>query len=86
MYQKKTFYPTFYLKIETVGDDQIKFNFTGEGDAASAVYAEKCPALNSIIGLMNGNTFTLTTSSLLAPVDMKLSDSGNGANYFVCKL
>ncbi len=86
LYQKKTFYPTFYLKIETVGDDQIKFNFTGEGDAASAVYAEKCPALNSIIGLMNGNTFTLTTSSLLAPVDMKLSDSGNGANYFVCKL
>lgn len=86
LYQKKTFYPTFYLNVEPVGDDQIKFNFTGEGDAASVVYAEKCPALNSIVGLMNGNTFTLTTSSLLAPVDMKLSDSGNGANYFVCKL
>ena len=86
LYQKKTFYPTFYLNVETLGEDQVKFNFTGEGDAASEVYAERCPAFLSLINIMNGTTFNLTTSSLLAPVDMKLTDSGNAANYFVCKL
>ncbi len=86
LYQKKTFYPTFYFKVEKVGEEQIKFNFTGEGNDASTVYADKCPAFHGLINAMNGVTYNLSTSSLLAPVDMKFIDSGTSANYFVCRL
>ncbi len=86
VYQKKTLHASFYFNAELVGENQIKFNFTGEGNDVSVVYAEKCPAFNSFVAAMNGVTYTLTTSSLLAPVDMKVTDSSNGANYFQCRL
>lgn len=86
VYQKKTLHASFYFNAELVGENQIKFNFTGEGNDVSVVYAEKCPAFNSFIAAMNGVTYTLTTSSQLAPVDMKVTDSSNGANYFQCRL
>ena len=77
LYQKRTFYPTFYMTYELVGENQVKFHYTGEGNDASAVYAEKCPSFISYMNSMS-TTFTLVTSSLLAPVDMKLVD---GSNY-----
>jgi len=86
LYQKRTFYPTFYMTAEMVGENQIKFNFQSEGNDASVIYVEKCPAFKSFINAMNGVTLTLTTSSLLAPTDMKLVDSGNSANYTSWKL
>ena len=86
LYQKRTFYPTFYMTAEKVNDNQIKFHFASEGNDASVVYAEKCPAFLRFIGAMDNTVFTLNTSSLLAPVDMKLVDSGNSANYTYWKL
>ena len=83
MYQKRIFYPTYYLTIERVGDNQIKFNYNGDCNDAASVYAEKCPAMMSIIQLFTSTNFTLTTSSLLAPVDMKMAD---GANYMLWRL
>lgn len=77
LYQKRTFYPTFYMTYELVGENQIKFHYTGQGNDASTVYAEKCPSFISYMNSMS-TTFTLATSSLLAPVDMKLVD---GSNY-----
>lgn len=86
LYQKRTFYPTFYVDIEMVNDNQVKFYYNGEGNDASIVYAEKCPSFISFMQSLNGATYTLTTSSLLAPIDMKLVDSGNSANYTYWKL
>ena len=83
LYQKKTFYPTYYVTIEQVGDNQIKFNYAGQMNDAGSVYGDKCPALYEFVNTLNGNTFTLTTSSLLAPVDMKMADGGN---YVLWKL
>ena len=83
LYQKKTFYPTFYFNIEPVSENQIKMQFRGEQNDAAGVYSEKCPALLNIVNEMNGKTFTLTTSSLLAPVDMKMTE---GSNYMLWKL
>ena len=71
---------------EAVGDNQIRFSYTGEGDAASTVYSQRCPSMLSIMDAISKTTFTLTTSSLLAPVDMKLTDSSSAANYMVWKL
>ena len=86
LYQKRTFYPTFYMTAEAVNENQIKFNFASAGNDASVVYAEKCPAFWSFIQAMNNIPLTLQTSSLLAPVDMKLVDSGNSANYTYWKI
>ena len=86
LYQKRTFYPTFYMTVEPVNDNQIKIHYTGECNDAGTVYAEHCPSFISFMQSLNGVTYNLVTSSLLAPVDMKLVDSGNTANYTYWKL
>jgi hypothetical protein len=86
LYQKRTFYANYYFTAEAVGDNQIKFHYTGELSDAAVIYGEKCPSMNSIVQLLNSSTFTLTTSSLLAPVDMKMTDSGNSATYITWRL
>ena len=83
LYGKSTFHPTFYMTAEAVGENQIKFRYTGEGNAASGVYAERCPAFLDFMNNLSSMTFTLETPSLLAPVEMKLSD---GANILYFKL
>ena len=85
-YQKNTFHPTFYFDVEAVGEDQVKFHYTGEGDAASGVYGQRCPSMVAFVEAMSGMTFKLTTSSLLAPVDMRLTDASTSANYIYVKL
>ena len=77
LYQKKTFYAIYYVTIEPVGDNQVKFNYAGQMNDVATVYGDKCPALLEIMNMINGTTYTLTTSSLLAPVDMKMTDGGN---------
>ena len=86
LYQKRTFYPTFYMTTDMVNDNQVKFSFASTGNDASVIYAEHCPAFLSFIESMNNKAFTLSTSSLLAPVDMKMTESGNTANYTYWKL
>ena len=83
LYKKQTFHPTYYLKAEPIGENQLRFTYTGEANAAGTLYAaeDKCPVLNTFLSTLSNTTFTLNTSSLLAPVDMKLVDSGNSANY-----
>lgn len=83
---KNTFHPTFYMTAEAVNDNQVKFSYTGEGDAASAIYADRCPSMLSIMETISRTTFTLSAGSLLAPVDMKLTDSSNASNYMLWRL
>jgi len=75
--------PTYYFNIERVGDTQIKFAFESEGDAAGKVYATKCPAIQDMINLFNGNTFNLDATSLLAPTTITV---GNNSGYTVWNL
>ena len=77
---KNTFNPKFYVNIDKVGDTQIKFVYTGEADAAGVIYGEKCPSMLSFIQSL-GATLNLSTGSLLAPVEMTLTDSGNSSSY-----
>ena len=77
IYQKKTFYPTFYVTVDRVSDNQIKFRYDGQANDAGNVYAQRCPAFLRFMDALNSGTYTLTTSSLLAPVDMKMSEGGN---------
>ena len=74
-----TFKPTFTLEEVPVDDDHIKFNITG-ADNTAAVYAQRCPAMQSFVDAFGAATFMMTTPSLLAPVRMTLTDTGNSAN------
>ena len=84
---KNTFNPTLYVNLEQVNGNQIKLNYTGETDAAGAIYIkpENCPSMVDFVELL-GNTLNMNTSSLLAPVDMRLTDSGNASNFTYWKL
>ena len=78
-----TFKPTFYLTLEQVSGTQIKLNFQAEGDAAATTYASRCPSMQSIINELGAHTFNMSANSLLAPVNMKLSE---GSNYTIWNL
>ena len=75
-----TFKPTFLMTENVVDANHIKFNIT-EADNTAAVYAQRCPAMQALVDAIGSTTFVLTTPSLLAPVYMTMTDSGNAANY-----
>lgn len=89
--QKKTVDLTavFNIKYEMVDDNQLKIKYTGEMDDNGHFFVDPdkgdCHAIIEFIELL-GNTYTLSTSSLLAPTDMKFVDSGNAANTIYWRL
>jgi len=74
-----TFKPAFTLEEVPVDADHIRFNITG-ADNTGTIYAQRCPAMQSFVDAFGSMTFALKTPSLLAPVRMTLTDTGNAAN------
>ena len=81
-----TFKPTFYATVEALGDTQVKMNFAEQGDNAAQTYSTRCPAMKSIVDELGGHTFNMSANSLLAPVNMKLTESDNPNNFTVWNL
>lgn len=81
-----TFKPTFYLTLDKLGETQVKMNFAAEGDKAAETYAERCPSMRSIVNELGSHTYNMSANSLLAPVNMKLTESDNPANFSVWNL
>lgn len=81
-----TFKPTFYLTLDQLGETQVKMNFADEGDKAAQTYSERCPSMKAIVDELGSHTYNLSANSLLAPVNMKLTQSDNPANYTVWNL
>ena len=75
-----TFKPTFTLTEIPVDENHIEFDITGV-DNTGSVYAQRCPAMQALVDAIGSTTFVLTTPSLLAPINMTMTDSGNAANY-----
>lgn len=71
--------PTYYLTLTSKGDTQVAFTAAPEGDRYGETYAANCPSIRQFVDEM-ATTFTLSANSLLAPVNMKLTQSGNAAN------
>lgn len=76
-----TFRPTFFFTMDMVNDTQVKFNFAAEGDRAAETYATNCPSMRAIVNELGAHTFILSANSLLSPVNMKVAQSENPANY-----
>ena len=81
-----TFKPTFYLTLDQVGETQIKMNFAAEGDKAAQTYSERCPSMKAIVDELGSHTYNMSANSLLAPVNMTLSQSDAPANYSLWNL
>lgn len=81
-----TFKPTFYLTMDQPGETQIKMNFAAEGDKAAQTYSERCPSMKAIVDELGSHTYNMSANSLLAPVNMTLTQSDNPANYTVWNL
>lgn len=81
-----TFKPTFYLTLDRVGETQIKMSFAAEGDKAAQTYSERCPSMKAIVDELGSHTYNMSANSLLAPVNMTLSQSDAPANYSLWNL
>lgn len=71
--------PTYYFTINAQSDTQIKINM-GEGDRAGELYAEKVPSMRAFVDAMGSGTYQLSANSLLAPINMKLTQ---GSDYMI---
>ena len=77
--------PTYYLDLVSVDEETISFTAQAEGDRYGEVYAKNCPTMRAFVDAM-AKKFDLSANSLLAPVNMKTSESGNHANYVIWNL
>ena len=71
--------PTYYFTMNGQSDTQIKINM-GEGDRAGELYAEKVPSMRAFVDAMGSGTYQLSANSLLAPINMKLTQ---GSDYMI---
>ena len=72
--------PTYYMTMDAPSDTQMKFNVAAEGDAAGQLYAQKVPTMRAFVDAMGTGTYNMSANSLLAPVNMKLTQ---GSDYMV---
>ncbi|MDO4510842.1 MAG: DUF4302 domain-containing protein [Bacteroidales bacterium] len=63
-------------EVERIGKDQFRF-VLGEMDKNMAQYVSKVPAFQAFIDKLGSTTFKCSSSSLLAPICIKLADSQN---------
>jgi hypothetical protein len=78
--------PTYYFTTDVLGDEQVKFNVDLNGDTWAQTFSEGCPSIKAFAQALASMTFNLSANSLLAPVNMTLTDAGNSANYMVWNL
>ena len=69
--------PTYYMTMEALSDTQMKFNVAAEGDRAGELYAEKVPSMRAFVDAMGTGTYNMSANSLLAPVNMKLTQGSD---------
>ena len=75
-----TFKPSFELTLTPVDEDHIKIDIVG-ADVAGNTYTSRCPSMQAIVDRIGSTTFKMNANSLLAPVNMTLSENDNASNY-----
>lgn len=78
--------PTYYVTMETASDTQVRFTVAPEGDRYGEVYANNCPAIRQFVNAFGTSAYDLSTNSLLAPVNMTMSQSGSASNFITWAL
>ena len=80
------FNPTFYFTAERVSDTQVKLNMKPTGDRAAEQFVVKCPTMRAIVDKLGAGTLNIRANSVLSPIHLTLSESGNDSNYLLWHL
>ena len=79
-------FPARYLFTMTKSSDtQMKMSFTGTSDYGS-IYQDFCPTIQELIDALSATSFTLSSSSLLSPETITMTDSSDPENYIIWKI
>ena len=65
--------------VEYIGKDEIKF-VLGEMDSNMKTFIDKVPAFKTMMNKLASSTFKCSSNSLIAPVNMVLTDSGDASS------
>ena len=65
--------------VEYIGNDELKF-VLGEMDSNMKTFIEKVPAFQTMMNKLASSTFKCSSNSLIAPVNMLLTDSGDASS------
>lgn len=65
--------------VEYIGKDEIKF-VLGEMDNNMKTFIDKVPAFQTMMNKLASSTFKCSSNSLIAPVNMVLTDSGDASS------
>ena len=65
--------------VEYIGKDEIKF-VLGEMDSNMKTFIDKVPAFKTMMDKLASSTFKCSSNSLIAPVNMVLTDSSNASS------
>ncbi|MCI6748179.1 MAG: DUF4302 domain-containing protein [Bacteroidales bacterium] len=76
---------TLKYSLELTGNDEVKFVF-GEMDKNMATYVDKVPALKALLEKLANTTIKCSSSSLIAPVEMSLTDNQNTSSSLVVNI
>ena len=76
----------FYYEPAFPAADQLKMTLAGnDGGQMTSTYYETYSGLRNLLDAIASPTFKFSTASRLAPVEMKMVDSGNAENTMVVK-
>lgn len=81
----RTFPAIYTFTATSPGNNQIKMTFEGMYNYG-ARYKSMCPSLVTLLDLMGSSTFELSSPSLLSPVKITMTQSGDPANFVVWSL
>ena len=82
-YLNKTYKGNIYFTAETPSDNEVKFNFDGTYDSGAKYYYENIVALKQLVELLQSTTWTLQSSSRIAPATMQLVSQANAGDVLV---
>ena len=71
----------FYYDVEREGEDVIGFKYNGEMDNFSTRYVQTFDKLLDVANALASVKYKISTPSLLAPVNVTLTDTSNESNY-----
>lgn len=73
------------MQTEVISDDEFRF-VLGDMEKNMATYVTKVPELQAFIEMLGNTTFKCSSSSLLAPVNIRISDVNNPSSSLMLNL
>ncbi|MBS7373149.1 MAG: hypothetical protein KIG57_03630 [Muribaculaceae bacterium] len=73
------------MQTEVISDDEFRF-VLGDMEKNMATYVTKVPELQAFLEMLGNTTFKCSSSSLLAPVNIRISDVNNPSSSLMLNL